>query len=330
MAQAQNPQSLSGKLLRIEVIPPPQAPPPSPQYTIPWYNPYAGPGGPLDEIVSMGLRNPWRFSFDRENGDLYIGDVGQNNYEEIDYKSHRNLGAENFGWPRHEGMACPAPYCSSTCSPVTPRIDPIKSYGRSVGCAVTGGYVYRGCRMPDLRGRYFYGDFCSMIQSFVVSGGIVSDERTHTTELRPVNGTQISRVTSFGEDAQGEIYFTDYSGQVLKIVPLLRNLEVSGMGATMLHLDVVWTWENLSRSTSHPVDEYRVYRAEGRGDGIFTCIHRSTANRWPGGDPLVPHPGGVQSYIVTAVRRYPTVEESSPGLSSAGDPRMLSPASCPP
>lgn len=336
---AQNTGEMKGKLLRIDVIPPPPSPPPAVQYRIPPTNPYVGPGNPLDEIMSIGLRNPWRFSFDRANSDLYIGDVGQFTWEEIDYRPHASIGGENYGWDHYEGFACPAPTCDGACTPIATRVDPVKVYNSGSGggsnCSVTGGYVYRGCRMPGLAGRYFYGDYCAAtISSFVISGGAVTSEKNHTAELAPIGGSVINFITSFGEDAQGEIYFTDRgtggaSGEVFKIVPALRNLEVSGSGATQFRLGATWTWENLTLTSSHPINFYRVYRNDGNGSGIFTCVHKSTTNSWSGGDPAVPAPGQVLSYVVTAFRTGPPSEETSPGRRSNGTPRTLSAAACP-
>ncbi len=346
---AQNTNEWKGKLLRIDVIPVPV--PPAAPYRIPADNP----GYPKPEIFSIGMRNPWRYSFDRGNpngpatgrGDLYIADVGQSSWEEVDYRPVPAGGrGENFGWDQYEGTACPPPACGGACVPINPRVDPVKTYAHSGGaCSITGGYVYRGCRMPGLaaQSRYFYADYCTAaINSFVMSGGAVTSEKTYTTELAPVGGLAINSVTSFGEDARGELYIVDRggaagTGEVFKIVPVLANLEVSGQGAApAFRLGANWTWEDLSSSSDHPLDFYRVYRHTGNGNGLFTCVYRTPAvsppNRpvpaWPGGDPQSPAAGGLFSYVVTAVRSLP-FEESSPGRSSSGAPRTLSPASCP-
>lgn len=338
---AQNTSELKGKMLRLDVIPAP-VPPASP-YRIPPDNPFVGPGPPLDEIWSLGLRNPWRFSFDRQNADLYIGDVGQNNFEEIDYRTTASAGGENYGWNHYEGLACPPPVCGGACAAIVPRVDPVKTYSIAGNpCAVTGGYVYRGCRMPSLaaQSRYFYADYCAAtIDSFVMSHEVVTDERSHTAELGTV---AFEFITSFGEDGRGEIYFTKRGsstaspGGIFKIVPILNNLEVSGMGAAPFRLGANWTWEDLALTSDHPINLYRVYRHEGNGSGTFTCVFKTPtvtpparpAAVWPGGDPSTPSPGNLYSYVVTAVRLSPA-EESSPGTRSDGAPRILSPAPCP-
>ena len=154
--RAQSIYSLLGKMLRIDV----NGKSGSRQYRIPASNPYVGRAG-LDEIYSRGLRNPWRWSFDRVTADLWIGDVGQNRYEEIDRStstSGRGRGV-NYGWKVMEGRACYSP--SSRCN-TTGKILPVVTYNHSQGdCSVIGGYVYRGSSAPSLAGRYLFGDFCS-------------------------------------------------------------------------------------------------------------------------------------------------------------------------
>jgi cysteine-rich repeat protein len=183
---------------------------------------------------AKGLRNPWRYSFDRATGDLYIADVGQDRWEEVDVQPAPLVPGVNYGWRRMEGRHCFDP--ATGCDPggLTP---PVLEYchpengatacaGHPRGCSITGGFVYRGCRMPDLRGRYFYGDFCSsFIRSFAgVAGGDAQDVRDHTRELTP-SGRAIRAISSFGEDARGELYLVDYGskdaadGQLLIIEP---------------------------------------------------------------------------------------------------------------
>ena len=211
----QNGTTLLGKLLRIDID---SATP----YAIPPTNPFVGADPRSDEIWALGLRNPWRFSFDRLNGDLYIGDVGQDAYEEIDYQPGGNPGGANYGWNIMEGNHCYNPPVG--CDP-TGLVAPVLEYphgpGDSIGCSVTGGYVYRGCAMPDLRGRYFYSDYCTaFIKSFVMSGGAVTDPQDHTAALAPTSPLHIASVASFGEDARGELYFCDIAlGNVYKIIP---------------------------------------------------------------------------------------------------------------
>ncbi len=211
---AENLNSLLGKMLRIDVN--------APTYTVPPSNPFVGRAG-LDEIWSYGLRNPWRWSFDRATGDLYIADVGQNAWEEVNVRPGSSAGGENYGWDLYEGNAC----YEGPCTGQAGLTFPVLAYGRGQGCSVTGGYVYRGCRMPDLRGTYFYSDYCTpFIRTFRgVSGGLAQNQQDRTTDLAPGGGLTIGGVSSFGEDARGELYIVDYGsgvagqGEVYRIVP---------------------------------------------------------------------------------------------------------------
>ncbi|HEV8197216.1 MAG TPA: PQQ-dependent sugar dehydrogenase [Gemmatimonadales bacterium] len=200
----QNRNTLLAKLVRLDVNAAGQA-------SVPSDNPFVGQSGMRPEIWSYGLRNPWRFSFDRLTGDLYIGDVGQNAREEIDVsRGPSNMGRGlDFGWNIMEGTSCFSP--SSGCNRTGLTL-PVLDYGHGDGCSVTGGYVYRGSLVPALRGMYFYGDYCSgWVRSFVLSGGQVA-QRLDWAALRP--GGQI---TSFGEDAAGELYIIVASGSVFRI-----------------------------------------------------------------------------------------------------------------
>ena len=211
---AQNGQSLLGKFLRIDVDG--GAP-----YAIPPGNPFVGNPAFRDEIWSVGWRNPWRFSFDAATGDLYAGDVGEDAREEISYERGNSAGGLNFGWKLMEGTTC---FGSSNCSGAVSCNDPslqlpIHEYTTGGNCAVIGGYVYRGCAIPDLVGTYFFGDFCSAkIWSFRFDGQSISEFQDRTQELAPP-GTSLNRIQSFGVDARGEIYVIDRDGEVFKIVP---------------------------------------------------------------------------------------------------------------
>jgi glucose/arabinose dehydrogenase len=162
---------------------------------------------PFWRVAAYGLRNPWQFSFDRANGDLYIGDVGQGDWEEIDYLK-RGFGITNFGWNRFEGRHV---YEGST--PLLPRGPyrrPIAEYSHALGCSVTGGYVYRGKAVPAAAGRYFYGDYCSgTIWSLKVAGG-----KAQTVRVEPF---KVPNLSSFGEDANGELYLLALSGEVFRL-----------------------------------------------------------------------------------------------------------------
>jgi glucose/arabinose dehydrogenase len=163
--------------------------------------------GARPQISASGLRNPWRFSFDRANGDLYIGDVGQGSWEEIDYRPRRHPGLENFGWSRFEGRAR---YSDRALSRGR-YVPPIAVYPLSgANCAVTGGFVYRGRNVPAARGRYFYGDYCS---GTVWSLKVV---RGRATSIRR-EAFSVEGLTSFGEDARGELYLTSHNGTVYRL-----------------------------------------------------------------------------------------------------------------
>jgi glucose/arabinose dehydrogenase len=203
---AQNTNALLGKLLRLDVD---GASP----YAIPAGNPFRS-GGGRPEIWAYGLRNPWRFSFDRENGDLWIGDVGQNAREEIDLQPATSIGGENYGWRRMEGSHCFNP--STGCSESGLTL-PVLEYTHAEGCSVTGGYRYRGGRFRRMQGRYFYGDYCS---GTIWSG---TQQANGTWQTRSVVSTSLS-ISAFGEDINGELYVADLVGgaiyQLVDALPL--------------------------------------------------------------------------------------------------------------
>ena len=182
--RAQNLRSRLGKLLRIDVDRRRARP----------------------QIVGYGLRNPWRFSFDRATGDLYIGDVGQGAYEEIDFTPRRSPGLENYGWDVYEGRQT---YERKAVNPVGRLVFPIAVYRRSQGYSVTGGFVYRGSSVPQACGRYFYGDFGSgRIWSLRMSGGRAADLRRESI--------RVPALSSFGEDARGELYAVSLDGSIYR------------------------------------------------------------------------------------------------------------------
>jgi glucose/arabinose dehydrogenase len=223
VGNGQNPQSLLGKILRLDIDG--GAP-----YAIPATNPFdAGGDGILDEIWTMGLRNPWRFAFDPENGDMYIGDVGQDQWEEIDYEPGGGAGGFNYGWRRLEGTRFSS---VSGCSVVAlgpgTAAAPILEYPHTsqttyTGRSVTGGVVYRGCRMPDLHGTYFFADYAThFVRSFrVVNGNVVGDLRNRTDELNAaiLPADRLDDLSSFGVDGRGEIYICDLSTKLFRIIP---------------------------------------------------------------------------------------------------------------
>jgi glucose/arabinose dehydrogenase len=208
---AQDLDSLLGKLLRINVDG-------SGSYHIPPDNPFEGHSGVREEIWAYGLRNPWRFSFDRVTGDLYIGDVGQDAREEIDFQPASSLGAENYGWNVAEGFACTGG--SGTCGTSPGFTPPILDYGREQGRSVTGGYVYRGSAIPGYAGAYFFADFISSrVWSFRVEGGSPIEITEWQVNVKDGNGRDVKRISSFGEDGFGELYLIDYSdGELFRIV----------------------------------------------------------------------------------------------------------------
>ncbi len=211
----QDDDTLLAKLLRLDVDVDE-----SPYVAVPPDNPHLGRGLPLDLIWAKGLRNPWRFSFDRGSGALFIGDVGQNDFEEISVQPAGSRGGENYGWDVFEGFACfeappPAPFCPDQIAPFTP---PVLAYGRDDGCSVTGGFVYRGCALPGLHGQYFFSDYCSgFVRTFALVDGVVTGLQERTAALAPGNGREIGAISSFGEDARGELYIVDYDGEVYRL-----------------------------------------------------------------------------------------------------------------
>jgi glucose/arabinose dehydrogenase len=184
---------LLGKILRIDVGG-------TDAYTIPADNPFAGKAGARPEIWALGLRNPWRFSFDRATGDLYIADVGQSAYEEVDFQPAHSPGGQNYGWNRVEGAHCYKPPSGCDSSGTVP---PVTEYDHTQGCSITGGYVYRGTRFPQMAGVYFFADFCSG----KVWGLWRDTSGAWRTDFLLDSGLSPS---SFGEDAAGEIYLVGY------------------------------------------------------------------------------------------------------------------------
>ena len=212
LGRGQDLTTLLGKLLRIKVNK-------DKNYKIPTDNPFVGQVNKMPEIWAYGLRNPWRFSFDRLTGDIYIGDVGQNWMEEIDFQPTSSTGGENYGWNVAEGLECQGG--GGTCGTNAGFTPPIHTYGHTEGTAVIGGYVYRGSAIPAMQGRYFFADNgFTTIWSFENNAGTVSDLTDHTNELEPEGSKTINSISSFGEDADGELYIVDIGdGEIYKIVP---------------------------------------------------------------------------------------------------------------
>jgi glucose/arabinose dehydrogenase len=206
IGNGQNVNVLLGKILRIA--------PTATGYDIPPGNPLVGRKG-LDEIWDFGLRNPWRWSFDRATGDLWIGDVGQDRFEEIDFQ-RAGASFANFGWRRMEGDATYPP--GSTLPPPPRYHHPIWVYSHAGGrCAVIGGYRYRGTAIPALRGAYLFSDNCDgKIRAFRKVRGRARRQRVLNCAGSPCTAPNIS---SFGEDATGELYVLTLDGRLMKIVP---------------------------------------------------------------------------------------------------------------
>lgn len=199
----QNLGSLLGKLLRIDPRPTGGRP-----YSVPSDNPFVGRDGARPEIYSYGLRNPWRFSFDRSTGDLTIGDVGQNAIEEIDFASRGAASGVNYGWRPFEGRR------RNFDEPAPGAVEPVMELSQEDGnCSVTGGYVVRDSDLTGLVGSYVYGDFCKG-QLRTVRLGPGSATRDRALGLPTVDS-----LSSFGEDARGRVYATSLSGPVYRLVP---------------------------------------------------------------------------------------------------------------
>ena len=198
----QDPRALLGKLLRIDVDA--QEP-----YAIPADNPFADGEAAAPEIWALGLRNPWRFSVDRETGDVWLGDVGQNAWEEVD-AIPAGQGGLDLGWNTMEGLAC---FESADCDMEGLSL-PVVTLGRDLGaCSVVGGYVYRGERYPDLQGDYIFSDYCSGDLWL-----LPADDALAGAEVEPVVvGHHDGSVVSFGQDDEGELYVVDHGGAILRL-----------------------------------------------------------------------------------------------------------------
>ena len=227
---AQNNTTLLGKMLRIHVDPA------TGTYTIPSSNPFFGSGTLKQEIWLLGLRNPFRDSFDRSTGRMFIGDVGQATREEIDVQQPSNPGGgENYGWRDREGLIQNPTFATATPTPtpIPPRVDPIFDYPHSTGRTVIGGYIYRGAQFPTLEGIYVFGDYLgpsggsARIFTLNYDGTTASNFQDITTpQLFPIPTTSgnvsLVNLSSFGEDAAGELYMTDIgNGNVYKLSPML-------------------------------------------------------------------------------------------------------------
>ena len=198
---AQSLDTILGKMLRIDPRPEGGRP-----YSIPEDNPFIGEGDARSEIWAYGLRNPWRYSFDRETGDLWIADVGQAVREEIDFQPASSAGGENYGWNVFEGTV---PFSGGD---LPGAVRPILDYGRDQGATVIGGYVYRGTDIPGLQGAYVFGDFFKPSLRAIVREG-------QRVVARAELGVEVPNLSSFGEDLEGEQYALSLSGPVYRLAP---------------------------------------------------------------------------------------------------------------
>ena len=196
----QNKNTLLGKILRIDVNGSGSGP--YDNYGIPSDNPFVGVSG-ADEVWAWGMRNPWRLSFDRVTGNLFIGDVGQDRYEEVDRESNASAGGRNYGWDIMEGKHCRV----DGCTPPPNDVLPVAEYTHSLGCSITGGYVYRGTHR-DMQGQYVFGDYCSGRIWTMPHDGTSITQRRDTSLL----------ISSFGESQAGELYVTDLSGALYRVI----------------------------------------------------------------------------------------------------------------
>lgn len=208
---SQDPTKILGKLLRLDVdLPAPH---------IPADNPFFGSATTRNEIWNLGLRHVWQFSFDRETGDLYMGDVGENKREELNIE-YAGDGGRNYGWRCLEGTFCTG-YSGCNCG--DPRLTaPLHEYLHTTGCSITGGFVYRGCQIPGLSGEYFFGDFCTgkiWSTRYDRNNGSIGPVIERTAQVAPGGGLAIQAISAFGEDAAGELYVCDYQdGELYKFV----------------------------------------------------------------------------------------------------------------
>ncbi|HLF40322.1 MAG TPA: PQQ-dependent sugar dehydrogenase, partial [Acidimicrobiia bacterium] len=198
----QNLNTLLGKVLRLDPTPSGGLP-----YTIPADNPFVGRADARGEVFAYGLRNPWRNSFDRLTGDLWLGDVGQNTTEEVDFVSRDASRGANFGWSAYEGSKRFKP-----AIPAEGHVPPVHEYPTQEGCAVTGGYVYRGGAIPGLAGVYIFSDFCNgRIQALRMAGGQAVEHRSL--------GLEAEQLASFAEGPDGELYVLSLAGGMFRIEP---------------------------------------------------------------------------------------------------------------
>ncbi|MEM7102055.1 MAG: PQQ-dependent sugar dehydrogenase [Bacteroidota bacterium] len=250
--RAQNTLNAQGKMLRIDV----DNPSGGNNYGIPADNPFVGSFSVLDEIWALGLRNPWRFSFDRTTGDMYIGDVGQGNWEEINFQPASSNGGENYGWRCYEGNNV---FNTSGCGPIGNYTFPIHEYLSNfpTGCSITGGYVYRGSAFPNMIGKYFYADYCAGNFWFIEPDGMGGFTNTSLANLSNWE------YASFGEDVNGELYVTGLSsGNIFRIIDnsIVLPITLSTFTTEVTSAeDVLLKWTTVSETNSALFDIERSF-----------------------------------------------------------------------
>lgn len=272
---------LLGKMLRIDVDGADDVPgnadddgfpaDPNRLYSIPSDNPFVADGND-DEIWAFGLRNAWRSSFDRATGDLWIADVGQNNWEEINIQPAGSSGGTNYGWRCYEGNNA---FNTAGCASASTMTFPIHVFNHSTdgfSCSVTGGYVYRG-PICDLRGTYFFADYCSnRIKSFRYDGASVTEFTDRTSELDPPGSLAINSITSFGEDNAGNLYIVDQSGEVFRMIrsgPIAGDYNADGLVDVLDFLDFI---DDYGTCDGQPAPCGSIGDADFNGDTVIDVL----------------------------------------------------------
>ena len=218
---AQNLNNFFGSILRLDVDV-------ESGYQIPDTNPFVSNTDVLPEIWAYGLRNPWRFSFDKKTGNLYIGDVGQNSWEEINFQFSNSIGGENYGWNQFEGFDnfIESPDINNAIAPIHVYPNNANIYKVILGwneddvygCSITGGYVYNGKKIKSLLGYYLFADYCTgRIWAFQFVNSQVQNLKELTEDINLGNGEDTIYISSFGEDANGELYIIDYGGDIYRL-----------------------------------------------------------------------------------------------------------------
>jgi len=290
---AQNKLSWLGKILRIDVES--GATP----YAIPPTNPFVSTSGYLDEIWAMGFRNPWRFSFDRLTHDIYVADVGQSAWEEVDFQAASSTGGENYGWRCYEGNH---PYNTAGCQPQSSYKAPVFEYPHSLGCSVTGGYVYRGADYPTLQGIYLFGDYCS--------GRIWGLKKDNGNWYSQLLLDTAHSIPTFGEDEAGNIYLANLSnGTIYKVVVPAPGSAPTIAGCPLFPANNVWN----TRVDSLPVHSLssQWVNSIGSNDPFHMDFGAGT---WDGGPIGIPYNivagSSVTKYNVTFY--YPSQSDAGP------------------